>query len=193
VRTGNRIFFFHPNFSQTYLCFRNNYRIITIVNFKPLSGKGILMSKRPEAAVECFTSGFNCAQAVFSAYAEEAGVGRADALRIACGFGAGMGRRQETCGAVTGAMMAIGGKCGRSRLEDTASTDKTYSLVRKLADQFIAKHGAVSCRELMGCDLQTPEGQRYSKEHNLKTLKCTRYVRDAAEIVEAMLREESAA
>lgn len=148
------------------------------------------MSK-PDAAAECFMSGFNCAQAVFSTYANTVGIDKTDAFRIACGFGAGMGRRQETCGAVTGAFMVIGCKYGKIKKEDTTSTDITYGLVRKLSDQFIARHGSVSCRELMGCDLQTPEGQQYSKEHNLKTVKCARYVRDAAEIVETILEERA--
>jgi len=52
------------------------------------------MSSRIDAASECFTKGFNCAQAVFFAYASHAGVSEEDALRIAASFGGGMGRQQ---------------------------------------------------------------------------------------------------
>lgn len=151
------------------------------------------MSNKPDAAVECFMNGYNCAQAVFSTYSESLGIRVNDALRIACGFGAGMGRRQETCGAVTGAYLLIGTKFGKVKKEDTASTEKTYALVDKFANQFIAKHGSVSCRELLSCDLKTSEGQTYFKENNLKTVKCARYVRDAAEIVEALAEEAATA
>jgi C_GCAxxG_C_C family probable redox protein len=150
------------------------------------------MSNKSNAAVECFMNGFNCAQAVFSSYSEPLGIKATDALRIACGFGAGMGRRQETCGAVTGAYLAIGCKYGKVKKEDAVSTEKTYGLVEKFANQFIAKHGSVSCKELLSCDLKSPEGQAYFKENNLKAVKCARYVRDAAEIVETILEEPAA-
>ena len=149
------------------------------------------MPSKPDAAVECFMNGFNCAQAVFSTYAEDVGVNRNDALRTACGFGAGMGRRQETCGAVTGAYLVIGGKFGKCKKEDTDSAEKTYALVDEFANQFIAKHGSVSCKELLSCNLKTAEGQKIFKENNFKTTRCARYVHDAAEIVETMLDEHA--
>ena len=52
-------------------------------------------------AAACFASGFNCAQALVSTYCGELGFDKKAALQIACGFGAGMGRLQETCGAAT--------------------------------------------------------------------------------------------
>lgn len=67
-----------------------------------------------EKAVSCFNNGFNCTQAVFGTFAPGMGVPEAVAFKIACPFGAGMGRMQETCGAVTGAFMVIGLKHRKS-------------------------------------------------------------------------------
>ena len=53
------------------------------------------MTTKPDQAVATFNNGFNCAQAVFSTYAEEFGIDRTIALKISCGFGAGMGRRSR--------------------------------------------------------------------------------------------------
>jgi C_GCAxxG_C_C family probable redox protein len=145
------------------------------------------MESRKDAAVECFRSGFNCAQAVFSTYAEDFGINKTEALRISCGFGGGMGRLQETCGAVTGAIMLIGCKHGKTKKEDTESTETTYKLVQEFWDEFIAKHGALTCKELLGCNIRTPEGHQYMKDHNFRELKCACYVHDASEIVEKML------
>ena len=61
-----------------------------------------------EKAVTTFTNGYSCSQAVVSAYAEQFGLDHDTALRIAGGFGGGMGRRGEVCGALTGAFMVIG-------------------------------------------------------------------------------------
>lgn len=145
------------------------------------------MKTKAEQAEAIFINGFNCAQAVFSAYSEEFGIDRTSALKISCGFGAGMGRRQEVCGALSGAILLIGCKYGKTIREDNAANDLTYTLVRELSDKFIAKHGSISCKELLGCNLQTPGGQQFFKENNFKENKCGRYVHDAAEFVEGML------
>ena len=149
------------------------------------------MKGKSEAAVDVFRSGFNCAQAVFSAHAAVLGVSENDALRIACGFGGGMGRLQETCGAVTGAFMLIGCRYGMTAKDDGAAREKTYARVRQFADRFIQKNTSISCRTLLGCDLQSDEGRKYFKDHDLYETVCVKCVRDAASIVDQMLLEES--
>jgi C_GCAxxG_C_C family probable redox protein len=148
------------------------------------------MATKAEQAADCFKSGFNCAQAVFSTYSERFGINKTDALKISCALGAGMGRKQEVCGAVTGAFLLIGCKFGKTILEDNASTDKTYKLVRDLSDRFTAKHGSILCRELIQCKLLTAEGQQFFKENNYKELRCARYVHDSAEIAEKIIEAE---
>ena len=137
-----------------------------------------------EDAVTRFDDGYSCAQAVFSAYAEKLGMDRQTALKVSAGFGGGMGRMAGTCGALTGAFMALGLKYGGP---DSESKDKTYELVRELADRFRARHGSLECRELLGCDLSTPEGRERAKEQGLHSSVCTQIVRDAAEILEGLL------
>jgi C_GCAxxG_C_C family probable redox protein len=142
---------------------------------------------KADNAVEIFGKGFNCSQSVFAAYSEELGMSREQALRVSCGFGAGMGRMCETCGAVTGAIMALGLKYGKVRPEDEPAKEKTYALVNELAREFKARNGTVVCKELLGCDMGTPEGMKYAKEHNFHSTKCPKYVRHAAEILDKLL------
>ena len=101
-----------------------------------------------------------------------------------------MGRRQEVCGAVSGAILLIGCKHGKTIKEDNAANDLTYKLVRELSEKFIAKYGSISCKELLGCNLLTPEGQQFYKENNFRDLKCARYVHDVSEWAEAMLMKD---
>jgi C_GCAxxG_C_C family probable redox protein len=145
------------------------------------------MTTKPDQAAATFINGFNCAQAVFSTYAEEFGLDRTTALKISCGFGAGMGRRQEVCGAISGAIMLIGCKYGKTIREDNAANDLTYKHVRELLEKFIARNGSISCKELLGCNLQTSEGQQVFKENNFKELNCSRYVHDASALAEEIL------
>ncbi|HUV03001.1 MAG TPA: C-GCAxxG-C-C family protein [Desulfobacteria bacterium] len=140
-----------------------------------------------ERAVSCFNDGFSCSQAVLATYAELFGLDRDRALKVASAFGGGMGHLGETCGAVTGAFMVIGLKCGQTDADDKETKKKTYRLVKAFAEKFKARNGSISCTELLGCDLSTPEGMKRAKEQNLFTTLCPTFVRDATELLEELL------
>lgn len=144
---------------------------------------------RAEDAVSCFNSGFSCSQAVLSTYSEELGMDKETAFKVACAFGAGMGRMAETCGAVTGAFMVLGLKYGKFKADDEAAKEKTYAFVNEFSRRFKARNGTIVCKELLGADMSTPEGMKYAKEHKLAAKLCPKYVRDAAEIVEEILKD----
>jgi C_GCAxxG_C_C family probable redox protein len=142
---------------------------------------------RVEEAVTCFKEGFICSQAVLSAYAPQLGLDRGTALKIADGFGGGMARMGETCGAVTGAFMVSGLKHGRTSVEDTQAHETTYDLVNEFVRRFKSRNKSIVCRELLGCDISTPGGLKNARQQNLSTTICPGYVRDAAEIIEEIL------
>lgn len=146
------------------------------------------MQSGSETAVEMFLGGYNCAQAVLYAFCTESGLDKDTALKLACGFGGGLGRKQGTCGAVTGGIIALGLKYGRGERQDQSFTEETYRKVRELLWQFESKHGTSNCRTLlMGCDLGTPEGQRYFKENDLRNKSCKGFVKTVADTLEHML------
>jgi C_GCAxxG_C_C family probable redox protein len=144
------------------------------------------MNKANEA-LSCFKEGFSCSQAVFAVYAVEMGMDRGIALKISQAFGGGMGHMGQTCGAVTGAFMVIGLKYGRTRADDDEAKVKTYSLVKEFTEKFKARNGTIICRELLGCDIGTPEGERIAKEKKLFSTVCPDFVQDAVEILEEIL------
>lgn len=142
---------------------------------------------RVEQAVSCFKEGFSCSQALLSIYGVEFGLDRETALKVSGAFGGGMGRMGETCGAVTGAFMVIGLKYGNTRVDDRQAKEKTYSLVKEFVEKFKSRNGSIACRELLGCDISTPEGMEIAKEKNLFATLCPKLVSDAAEIIEQTL------
>jgi len=144
------------------------------------------MSRAQLAAAE-FKQGFSCSQAVFSAFGEALGLDRQKALKIAQPFGGGIAQMGLTCGAVTGALLAIGLKYGRTRPEDKDAKEKTYGLVHDLIREFKARHGSIVCRELIGVDLGTPEGHSQAVDRGVFENFCPKYVRDAVEILEKIL------
>ena len=146
------------------------------------------MKTRTDLALEKFLAGYNCAQAVLFSFCEELGFDRDAGLRLACGFGAGMARKQEVCGAISGGILAIGLKHGRGEGQDRAPTEATYAKVRELMSRFESKHGTCICRSLLeGCDLNTPEGQRFFKENDLLNSTCKGCVKIVVETVEDIL------
>jgi len=76
---------------------------------------------RVENAMGCFLDGFVCSQAVLCAYAEELGLAREAALRLAAPFAGGIGRMGLTCGAVTGAFLVMALKYGPLLVRDAAA------------------------------------------------------------------------
>jgi C_GCAxxG_C_C family probable redox protein len=97
---------------------------------------------REEKAETFFKEGYNCAQAVFCAFAEDFGIDLALAKRLSCGLGGGVGRQREVCGAVTGAALVYGLLAG---------DDKTvvYPRVQNFGARFRAETGSIVCRELL--------------------------------------------
>jgi len=138
-----------------------------------------------DLAVARFGKGHSCAQAVFSVFAEPMGMDYQTAVRLSSGFGGGMGLG-SVCGAVTGAIMAIGLKYGGV---DPKAKGQSAKLVREFTDRFKAQHRSLNCRDLLGCDLSTPEGRQTAKDKNLYATVCNGIVRDAAKILSELLRE----
>lgn len=146
------------------------------------------MTNKTETAMQKFISGYNCAQAVLYSFKDDINIDGNNVLKLACGFGAGMGRKGEVCGAVTGGIMVIGAKYGRGENDDKADTEKTYSKARELMEKFETKHGTFICRELLnGCDLSTEEGQMNFRNNDLFNATCKKCVRSVVQILEEIL------
>ncbi len=130
----------------------------------------------------------NCAQSVFTAFSSELGLKRKLALSVAQGFGGGMGHTDGTCGAVTGAYMALGLANPPSRDNARENIDKTYALIAKFNKQFKALHGSLNCTELLGYDLSRPKKAAEAREKGVFATKCPVFVGDAVKIVESLLK-----
>lgn len=142
---------------------------------------------RTDEALALFREGFSCSQAVFVVFAGQGGLDRETALRLSQPFGGGIAGGGDWCGALTGAFLAAGLKHGRVRPEDAAAKERTYALVRELTSRFAAAHGGVKCRDLLGCDIGTPEGRRQADERKLHQTRCEALVAGAVALLEELL------
>ncbi len=145
-----------------------------------------------ERAGELFTQGYNCAQAVLGAYAEELGLPLETAMKLSSSFGGGIGRMREVCGACSGMFMAAGLLYGYDTPETGEPKMELYKKIRELADRFKEENGSIICRELLGGSPEvggTPEART---EQYYKKRPCVEYVRSAAAILEKFIEENKA-
>lgn len=138
-------------------------------------------------AIDNFRTGLNCAQSVVGVFTEKYNADTSTAVMISCGFGAGMGRLQETCGAVTGAFMAIGIRVCQNVTDNKDRKDQTYGLVRDFDRRFRDIHGTCRCADLIHVDLKTPAGQHEFHEKNMQKEICEKCIADAVAIVEELI------
>lgn len=138
--------------------------------------------KKSQVAIENFKS-LNCAQSVLLTYAQEVNLEEKTAMAIAIGFGSGM-TMGETCGAVTGAYMVLGLKIQTAGKPIQEIKTESKANIRKFNELFMAKHGSLQCKKLLGIDLSTPEGMQQAREKGLFDTVCATLVGSAAEILQ---------
>ena len=139
--------------------------------------------ERIQLAVDNFMSGFNCAQSVVSAFADQYGFTREQALRMSASFGAGIGRMRLTCGAVCGMLQLAGLEHCALEGNDRKAKSENYALVQRLADEFRRRNGSITCRELLGLrkEQRSAEASERTPEY-YATRPCARMIESAARI-----------
>ncbi len=139
-------------------------------------------------AGELFESkGLLCAESVLQALCERncAQEWAGFAPRMASGFCSGVGRTGGMCGALSGAVMALGLLHGRD--SGQASLETVYAMVQELTAEFQERFGALTCAELTGVDFRTAEGQQAFRERNLKLELCIPMARASAGVAQRIL------
>lgn len=142
---------------------------------------------RAQKATEIYNQDYTCSQAVLVVFADDFGLDRDTALRIACGMGGGMGRTDQICGAVTGAIMVLGLKYGMTDPARQEDKLETYGKVKEFMERFARCHGSLGCTDLMGCNLSTPVGLEHAQTENLVDTICPPLVENAVRILEEMV------
>lgn len=131
--------------------------------------------------------GYDCSQVVLRTFARELGITEAEANRVSACFGGGM-LMGEVCGAVTGALMAIGLKYGHSDPADLMEQKEV--MMEKSAqfrERFLKKHQTVICRPMLGYDVAKPEELKEALNSGRMLSFCPGAVKDAIEILEEIL------
>jgi C_GCAxxG_C_C family probable redox protein len=109
--------------------------------------------------------------------------------RIAFGFAGGIGNTGAVCGAVAGAVMAIGLKLGRAETMDEGL--RRLAVVQEFRRRFEAEMEDITCRGLTGADLSTEEGREQFMSSDIPLTVCFPAVGVAYRLVVNLLKETS--
>ena len=137
-----------------------------------------------QRSAELFNQGLGCSESVLQAVAEGRGIQSDLIPKIATGLCGGVSRTGGICGAVSGGVLAISMITGRSNAQEPR--EDCHRLVRLFLSECEAKFGSTNCEKLIGCRLDTPEGQQFFKDHNLR-VKCAGFTREAARLASEAL------
>lgn len=143
-----------------------------------------MTNNKPQTARSRFENGYACSQSVLSTLSPELGLDEATAIKIASAFGGGMVRRGEVCGAVTGALMALGLKFG-SATNDNEEAVRAAS--QELMQRFEEEKGSLLCRELLGYRLIVPEELEGARESGVFQTRCPLFVQRATELAKEII------
>ena len=152
------------------------------------------MTQKDKLAREYFKSGYNCAQSVFLAYAQNYGIDKETALKLSSSFGGGMGRLREVCGAVSAMFMIAGLEfCYTEKNNDIAKA-RHYELIQNLANEFKKKNKSIICRELLGLEenVSSPVPSERTEQY-YKERPCENLIGDACIILDKYLSNKKAA
>ncbi len=133
-----------------------------------------------ESAQALFARDFNCAECVLAAVAKQMNLKSSLIPKVAAGFGAGMGRQGSVCGAVAGAVMALGLKYGR--LHPKQGRHPTYHRVQALCRRFEEKYGSIYCRDLLGHDLASTKALSRAMKAGVFATKCPEFIAAAVKL-----------
>jgi C_GCAxxG_C_C family probable redox protein len=159
---------------------------------RPEDALPLTVEDRVYLAASRFEQGFHCAQAVLAAYAD-GGLSEEAALKMGAALAGGSTVGGE-CGAVAAGYLVLGLKHGRTvpAFGDVEKEKELFDRIRRFVEEFRRRHGALTCRELLGVDVFTPEGLAEGRQRGLFRERCPRYVRDAITILESVSADPGA-
>lgn len=135
---------------------------------------------------------FHCSQALAAVGQEKLGRGNDEVIRAMGAFGGGLGGNGEVCGALAGALAAIGLRYSRA-LADEKENPKmwadTQEMVRRFRDEIVNQGGTIDCRDIAGVNwLDRGEVKSFYSGDRVK--KCIRIVGETAMVLGEMLERE---
>ena len=147
------------------------------------------MTDKQILASELFYKGYNCAQSVAGAFADELGMTQDELVAMSAAFGGGFARTRNLCGAVSGMGLVISIYMNKTQPD---SKGEVYATVREYTDRFISRFSTLNCGELLKnvADITShPQPDVRTQEYYRKR-PCTAFVAEAAGLLEEFFEKK---
>lgn len=135
---------------------------------------------------DLFMAGIDCSQVVTGEFAEVLGMDKESLQRLSSCFGGGM-QCGETCGAVAGGLMVIGGKYGHSENGDEKQKGVMAAKTAQFKAMFAEKYPSCLCRELLGHDISKEGEMEKVLKKGLLFEFCPGVVEDTIDMLEKII------
>jgi C_GCAxxG_C_C family probable redox protein len=146
--------------------------------------------KKKSEAIADLEKGFNCAQSVFRQFSKEHGVPETVSLKIASGFGGGL-RMAKTCGAVSGAIMALGLMFGYDNVENQDDKERMNEITLQFLNDFKNKFKTTDCKDLLGIDVTIPGNRQIAYESGVIGRMCPDCIITAIDLISKVVKNSS--
>ena len=152
---------------------------------------GLKMTPRAKKAVELFEGGYNCAQSVFGAFADKIDLSFETMMALSSGFGGGIGRLREVCGAVSGGVFVLGYLFDKGVIPSVEEKAAGYERIQNFAKVFEKAFGSYLCRELLELPFKndSPVPEARTPEYYFSR-PCSLFVGLSAALIDRILEEE---
>jgi C_GCAxxG_C_C family probable redox protein len=148
-----------------------------------------MIEETQNRAMEYFSADYNCSQAVMKSVLEQKGLDFDEIFHIAAGFGGGIGLQGHICGAVSGAVAALGVINGKRFDDAIKHKEATYDTAEKFMKQFSEKNGTIICDGLTGIEMADKAQHDKAIEDGTFRKICPGFVKDAVKIVLELTKE----
>lgn len=137
------------------------------------------MESMKEKSISLFNERYNCCQAIFLPYSQLFNINKETALKMSSGFGGGIAKMGETCGAINAAVMILGLKYGFSDITDKDKKEKLNEIIRNFINDFKNSHKNIYCRNLLTEDEGTV--------HKMHSGKCIAIIEEICDLLDKCL------
>lgn len=139
-----------------------------------------------DAAISYFDSEYNCVQSVLRSVLEHKGLYFDQATYLAAGFGGGISFSGQQCGAISGAIMAIGVMARKITSDVREHRSITHHMSSEFMDKFREEFGTIRCDDLTNVDMSDDKAFEKAYEEGVFRNTCPKFVEKAVRIVTDM-------
>ena len=141
-----------------------------------------MIDESVELAKKYFSGNYNCSQSTMKAILVGMEMDFEQVMPLAAGIGAGVAHEGNVCGAVSGAILALGVIENKSHADAKQHKEAAYASGEEFVRRFKQKYGTIICNELTGVEMTDTNARNNAIEDGTFVKKCPSFVSDAVRI-----------